>query len=224
MSTTDRRTLIVDAAIDLIAAHGLRALTHRALDTALALPAGSASYYFRTKRGLVEGIVDRITKRSRAEFLAAQPPGAKAGTRSTKLPATPPPNSPASANDAEHVGAPLSGTAAGTGDIAHGIAVWLDRLLTERRNHLIARHALIIDLLGDAELHDRLARSLFSTERARELFEALGAADPATAAADFVAVVEGAVFDRFAGARVHLAPGTPASVNQLANLLAPHLR
>lgn len=64
MSTTDRRAALVDAAIDVIATQGIRALTHRALDTALELPGGSASYYFRTKRALIEAIADRITTRS----------------------------------------------------------------------------------------------------------------------------------------------------------------
>ncbi|WP_433682177.1 TetR/AcrR family transcriptional regulator [Nocardia sp. CA-119907] len=190
MSTTDRHTLIVDAAIDLIATQGIRALTHRALDTALELPAGSASYYFRTKRALIEAIADRITTRSRDDFTAAELESSEAA-------------------DATH--------------IARAIAIWLDRLLVERRNHLIVRHALIIDLHADPELHDRLAHSLFSTIRARDLFRALHFPDPSSAAADFIAVLEGAVFDRFAGARAHLPAGTAESVDQLTGLLLRHL-
>ncbi|MFI6870581.1 TetR/AcrR family transcriptional regulator [Nocardia sp. NPDC050406] len=191
MSTaSDRRTLIVDSAIDVIAAQGLRTLTHRALDTALALPAGSTSYYFRTKRALIEAIVDRIHQRSRDDFAASR-------------------------QGASH---PLVAEA-----IAENIARWLDSLLAERRTHLITRHALIIDLLGDPELHARLMKSLFSAEQARQLFTELGGDDPDTAAADFLAVLEGLVFDRFAGARTHLAPGTPESITQLANALLPHL-
>ncbi|MEV0034175.1 TetR family transcriptional regulator [Nocardia sp. NPDC050793] len=191
MSTTDRRTLIVDAAIELIARSGLRALTHRALDTALELPPGSSSYYFRTKRALIEAIADRISARSRSDFVAAgfAPPDA------ADLPS-----------------------------IAHGIAIWLDRLLLERRDHLIARHALIVDLIGDPELHARLNNSLFSLQGARELFRANNFSDPDTAAADFLAVLEGAVFDRFAGNRSDLPPGTPASITQLTTLLSPYLR
>lgn len=192
MSTaTDRRTLIVDSAIDLIATQGLRALTHRALDTALDLPAGSTSYYFRTKKALIEAIVDRIQRRSRDDFAAARREGALS----------------------------LDPTA-----IARDIARWLDRLLADRRTHLIARHALIIDLLNDPELHERLTKSLFSQENATQLFTSLGGDDPDTAAADFLAALEGLVFDRFAGARTHLAPGTPESVNQLATVLSLHLR
>ncbi|MGK8510670.1 TetR/AcrR family transcriptional regulator [Nocardia asiatica] len=190
MSTGDRRALLVDTAIELIAARGLRALTHRALDTELGLPAGSASYYFRTKRALIEAVVDRITARSRDDFAVAE-------------------------------FGPTDG--AETEAIARSIAAWLDRLLAERRAHLIARHALLLDLLDDHDLRSRLARSLFSTERARDLFRAMRAPDPDTRAADFVAVVEGAVFDRFAGNRAELRPDTPESVRQLARLLVPYL-
>ncbi|MCC3328454.1 TetR/AcrR family transcriptional regulator [Nocardia abscessus] len=190
MSTGDRRVLLVDTAIELIATRGLRALTHRALDTELGLPGGSASYYFRTKRALIEAIVDRITTRSRDDFAAAA----------------------------------LAPTCTATpGAVAEAIATWLDRLLAERRAHLIARHALLLDLLDDHDLRPRLAHSLFSTERARELFQAMGATDPGARADDFVAVVEGAVFDRFAGNRTALRPNTPESVRQLARLLGPHL-
>ncbi|MFF3227835.1 TetR/AcrR family transcriptional regulator [Nocardia suismassiliense] len=191
MSTTDRRALIADAAIELVATQGIRALTHRGIDAALGLPAGSSSYYFRTKRALIEAIVDRITARSRADFIAAQ-------------------LTPAGPVDPEAT--------------AHGIASWLDRLLSERRSHLIARHTLILELLSDPDLHARLAHSLFSTERARDLFDAMDCADPSTTAADFVALLEGAVFDRFAGSRADLAPGTPESVRQLSTLLGSFLR
>ncbi|WP_245676334.1 TetR/AcrR family transcriptional regulator [Nocardia niwae] len=174
----------------MIATRGLRALTHRALDTELALPAGSTSYYFRTKRALIEAIVDRITARSREDFAAAAlaPTGAAA------------PHS-----------------------VAEAIATWLDRLLADRRAHLIARHALLVDLLDDPDLRPRLVHSLFSVDRARDLFHAIGAPDPQTRAEDFVAVIEGAVFDRFAGNRTALRPGTNESVRQLARVLATHL-
>ncbi|WP_280303069.1 TetR family transcriptional regulator, partial [Nocardia neocaledoniensis] len=66
--STDRRALIVTVAIELIATRGIRALTHRALDTALALPAGSTSYYFRTRQALIAAVAHGITARSHADF------------------------------------------------------------------------------------------------------------------------------------------------------------
>lgn len=57
---TDRREQIADAGITLLATRGIRALTHRAVDEELGLPAGSTSYYARTKRDLVNLIVQRL--------------------------------------------------------------------------------------------------------------------------------------------------------------------
>ncbi|MGW6915858.1 TetR/AcrR family transcriptional regulator [Kitasatospora sp. NPDC054939] len=56
----DRRDLIADAAIGTVAALGLRGLTHRAVDTAAGLPAGSTSYYFRTRGALIGACFQRL--------------------------------------------------------------------------------------------------------------------------------------------------------------------
>lgn len=45
-TNTPRRKALLDAAIDVLAAHGARGLTFRALDTAAAVPPGTASNYF----------------------------------------------------------------------------------------------------------------------------------------------------------------------------------
>lgn len=60
----DRRGQIADAGVRLIAAHGLRALTHRAIDTAMDAPQGTTSYYARTRRDLLELIVRRLAERT----------------------------------------------------------------------------------------------------------------------------------------------------------------
>lgn len=59
---TDRRTAILDAALGVLAEQGQRGLTHRAVDTAAGLAAGSTSYYFRTRAALVAGCVDRLVQ------------------------------------------------------------------------------------------------------------------------------------------------------------------
>ena len=38
----DRRTVLLDAALELVGTHGMRGLTHRAVDAAAAVPAGSS--------------------------------------------------------------------------------------------------------------------------------------------------------------------------------------
>ncbi|APE32958.1 hypothetical protein BOX37_02100 [Nocardia mangyaensis] len=86
-----------------------------------------------------------------------------------------------------------------------------------------ARHALIIETLSDPDLNVRLAGSLFSLDRATELFTALGTDDPRATAGDFLALLEGLVFDRFAGLRADSTTGTPDSVTQLARPLTSFL-
>src|SRR5699024_4005636 len=56
----DRRTLIADSAIEVVARYGVRALTHRAVDSEAGLPSGSTSYYCRTRAQLITLTVDRL--------------------------------------------------------------------------------------------------------------------------------------------------------------------
>lgn len=55
-----RRTRLLDAAVAVIACDGPRALTHRAVDAAAELPAGSTSNLFRTREALLSGVGDRL--------------------------------------------------------------------------------------------------------------------------------------------------------------------
>ncbi len=65
---------IAEAGIGLIATRGLRALTHRAVDTELAAPAGTTSYYARTRRDLIALIVHALADQTRGEVEAAPMP------------------------------------------------------------------------------------------------------------------------------------------------------
>jgi DNA-binding transcriptional regulator YbjK len=49
----DRKTLIADAAIELLASAGAKGLTHRAVDAQAGLPVGSTSFYCRTRQELL---------------------------------------------------------------------------------------------------------------------------------------------------------------------------
>lgn len=53
--------LIADSAIEVVARDGVRALTHRAVDSEAGLPSGSTSYYCRTRAQLLTLTVDRLT-------------------------------------------------------------------------------------------------------------------------------------------------------------------
>ncbi|HXV94343.1 MAG TPA: TetR family transcriptional regulator [Pseudonocardia sp.] len=72
----DRRTEILDGALRVLAAEGMRGLTHRAVDTEAGIPPGSTSYYFRTRSALVGGCVARLLERDlETELPAVQAAG-----------------------------------------------------------------------------------------------------------------------------------------------------
>lgn len=75
---TDRRQLLLDAAIRVLGTRGLRQLTHRAVDAEAGLPEGSASNQFRTRDALLSGVFGRLVEVEIGAWqqLAAQlPPG-----------------------------------------------------------------------------------------------------------------------------------------------------
>lgn len=57
---TDRRTQLADAGLGVLAADGMRGLTHRAVDRAAGVPDGTTSNYFRTRDALVTALADRL--------------------------------------------------------------------------------------------------------------------------------------------------------------------
>src|SRR5262245_35946901 len=63
-----RREEILDAAITLLGEHGMHRLTHRNVDAAAAVPAGSTSNYFRTREALIGAVVERFGARERAAW------------------------------------------------------------------------------------------------------------------------------------------------------------
>ncbi|GAB3833979.1 TetR/AcrR family transcriptional regulator [Dactylosporangium cerinum] len=62
----NRRETLLDAAITVLGERGIHALTHRAVDTAAELPAGSTSNHFRTRDALLDAVVERFAARERA--------------------------------------------------------------------------------------------------------------------------------------------------------------
>lgn len=71
------KTRALDAAVELLAAGGLRALTHARVDDAAGVPKGSTSNYFRTRAALLAGvsawIVERELPSVREAFLPRNP-------------------------------------------------------------------------------------------------------------------------------------------------------
>ena len=69
------RERALEAAVELLGAQGVRALTHARVDERAGLPPGSTSNWFRTRRALIAGVVDWMAERERADFdPAAIPP------------------------------------------------------------------------------------------------------------------------------------------------------
>lgn len=70
----NRREQLLDTAIALIGERGIHGLTHRSLDAAAELSAGSSSNHFRTRDALLNAVVERFAVRERAnwEELAAR--------------------------------------------------------------------------------------------------------------------------------------------------------
>ncbi|WP_051704998.1 MULTISPECIES: TetR/AcrR family transcriptional regulator [unclassified Streptomyces] len=67
---SDRRTLLADAALGVLADEGIRGLTHRAVDRKAALPPGTTSAYFRTRAALLTGLVTRLVQLDQQELQA----------------------------------------------------------------------------------------------------------------------------------------------------------
>ncbi len=73
MAATRERAL--QAAVELLGTEGVRALSHARVDARGALPPGSTSNWFRTRRALLVGVVDWIAERERADFGPVGVPG-----------------------------------------------------------------------------------------------------------------------------------------------------
>jgi DNA-binding transcriptional regulator YbjK len=64
----NRREELLDAAISVLGEGGIHALTHRAVDAAAGLPAGSTSNHFRSRDALLDAVVERFAARERANW------------------------------------------------------------------------------------------------------------------------------------------------------------
>ncbi|MFE7461195.1 TetR/AcrR family transcriptional regulator [Streptomyces sp. NPDC057554] len=171
MSLPERRDLISDAAISTVASAGLRGLTHRAVDTAAGLPAGSTSYYFRTRSALISACYLRLAELTVADV---------------------------DRWEAEH-GDP--GPDLDRDAVAEALAALLHHWLTAGRDRQLARFELSLEATRRPELRaDLEAAGLAARSRAAGLLAALGAPRPAEAADLLVAWTDGLLYDRLAGA------------------------
>ncbi|MDY7105124.1 MAG: TetR family transcriptional regulator [Actinomycetota bacterium] len=162
-----RRTELADAAIRTLAAEGMRGLTHRAVDRTAGVSEGSSSYYFRTRRALVDAAVDRLLALELAELEHA---GAQQDERS------------------RGDGTGAEALVAAAEDLAH---LWL----TDGRDRLAARYELSLEGMRRPELRARLAVAATSVRATvADQLRAAGVEEPERTAADLVAGVDGLLF------------------------------
>jgi hypothetical protein len=210
MAPSARKRQVGDAAIAVLAEHGARGLTHRAVDQAARLPAGTTSNYARTRAALLTLALTRI-----AELDAAEADGG-----------------PGELSESGYSGSELSGSGiSGSGissagisgaGLADGLAMVLDRWITDpgARRRVLARFELALEATRRPELraaYDEMGRA-FRAEAVR-LLAASGSADPERDAWTLIAWMEGTVFYALAGAGATAAPARDALRAQLAGLL-----
>ncbi|WP_230987238.1 TetR/AcrR family transcriptional regulator [Mycolicibacter heraklionensis] len=65
-----RRRQLCDAAIELLGADGARGLSHPKVDRRARMPAGTTSFYFRTRKALMHAVAARVTELDLADLRA----------------------------------------------------------------------------------------------------------------------------------------------------------
>ncbi|MFI5984501.1 TetR/AcrR family transcriptional regulator [Streptomyces sp. NPDC051555] len=210
----DRRTLIADAAIATVAAAGLRGLTHRAIDTAAGLPAGSTSYYFRTRTALIGACYARIEERDLADLADL-----------VELDGLADLVEPADLDGVDDLAATHAATHAAErprppsrDEAAASLGALLHHWMTAGRERQLARYELSLEAARTPELAAALHRTgLAARARAAAVVAALGAARPEEAGELLVAWTDGVLFDRLAGAPARTRPAPdPAELTALA--------
>jgi DNA-binding transcriptional regulator YbjK len=160
-----RRSDILDGALAVLAEQGMRGLTHRAVDTAAGLSAGSTSYYFRTRDALVTGCVERLLELDLADDVPAAETAVLTG--GDDLP----------------------------GALAEVLTVIGVRMATVERVRTLARYELGLAAVRDPVLRAALVRGGDTIrERGAGLLAHAGATHPAAAAAEVAAVLDGLVY------------------------------
>jgi DNA-binding transcriptional regulator YbjK len=76
----ERRTMLCDTAIQLLADEGVKGLSHPKVDQRAGLPAGSTSFYFRTRAALLLATTQRVCELDLVDLSAILHPRADAST------------------------------------------------------------------------------------------------------------------------------------------------
>ncbi|WP_406150882.1 TetR/AcrR family transcriptional regulator [Streptomyces sp. NBC_01012] len=167
-----RAELIADTALALLREHGMRGLTHRAVDERAGLPQGSTSNHARTRQALLEAAVRRLAELEArvlapGELLTAGDPAGAAG----------------------------AAWPTGAAEAAAGLARALHRYLTGSTDLLVCRYELALEATRRPALrahYDEAGRRF--REPLVALMTAAGSAEPERHALSVVAWAEGMMF------------------------------
>ncbi|MFJ6094515.1 TetR/AcrR family transcriptional regulator [Williamsia muralis] len=169
-----RAGVIADTAISLIAAQGLRGLTHRAVDSTAGIPQGSTSYYAPTRQALLGLAASRLAQRS----------GADSGSSLHGLETTVP----------DDAGGRIGALTAAATELMDS--------LVGRPVDMRARYALLIELPADDELHRALSSESDVQARAAAAIELVlsrfGVSDPGERARELMRLIDALVFTQIA--------------------------
>lgn len=169
-----RRALIADTVIALLADSGRRGVTHRAVDAAAGLPAGSTSYYYRTREALLTAAADRLAQLD----LAA----AEDGNRGPQRPIRP-------------------GRRAVDG-LLDLLTQLVHSQITGNRERTLARYELSLEAIRSPHIKRALtAIGARFTAAAEALLATAGSADPTADARALIAVAAGLVYESTVGAQ-----------------------
>ena len=192
LTPSARTRQIGDAAIAVLAEHGARGLTHRAVDQAAGLPPGTTSNYARTRAALLTLTLTRIDELDTAE---------------------------ATGGDGV-VDVTVGAVAEALADVlAMLLDRWITDLGARRR--VLARFELALEATRRPEMraaYDEMGRAIRA--QVVRLLAAAGSAHPERDAWTLIAWVEGTAFYALAGAGGAAAPARDVLRAQLAALLA----
>ncbi len=205
---TERRRALARAGIEVIADGGMRTLTHRSVEATAGLPAGTASYHFRTRTDLVRAVLTEIAAMSRRRL--DDGPAVHTG-------------------EAGSTPVPVAERPAVAAQIATAGAAFILGQLTDYRRTTLARYALEVEVAANPDLTEVLHAAEQFHELAAGACRTLGVEDAETAGRHLLAFLDGIVHAPLLGAASRRAdppaPGAAAAATAirayLIGLLVP---
>lgn len=162
-ASTERRVALLDAGLEIVAEHGLQALTHRAVEARAGVSHGVTTYHFSTREAMIRALFEHVCERQIAWI--------------TRMYSS--------------LWADLAGDDPGSID-REAFTRRAVQMLVAERTLTLARYELYLNSARDPELA-RLTATLRErhVQVQAQMFRAVGAADPEFAAHRLLSATEG---------------------------------